>query len=292
MNINKQSLSAIFKSFNTLFQKAFETTENQWDKVAMMVPSSTKSETYAWLGKTTKFRKWLGDRVVQNLGTHDYTIKNESYENTIGVDRDDITDDTLGVYNPFITQMGMDSKEHPDELVFGLLKKGTSELCYDGQYFFDTDHPVGDGTTSNFISGSGATWYLMDDSKAIKPLIFQKRQDYKFVAMDDETDTNVFMRKEYLYGVDARVNVGFGLWQLAFASQQDLTPENYAAVRAAMMEVKGDDGNPLNIKPKLLVVPPSLEAAALKAVKAERDANGATNVMNNTAEVLVVPYLA
>ena len=62
----------------------------------------------------------------------------------------------------------------------------------------------------------------------------------------------------------ARSNVGFGLWQLAFGSKADLTPENYEAARAAMMAFKGDNGRPLGIRPDTLVVAPSLEGDAMR----------------------------
>jgi len=99
------------------------------------------------------------------------------------------------------------------------------------------------------------------------------------------------MRKKYRYGVDARVNVGYGLPHLAYASKQALDVTNYSAARAAMAGVKGDKGKPLAINGNLLVVPPSLERAALEVVKADRNANGATNVMQGTAEVMVCPWL-
>ena len=36
--------------------------------------------------------------------------------------------------------------------------------------------------------------------------------------MTKETDENVFMRDEYLYGVNARDGVGYGFWQMAYGS--------------------------------------------------------------------------
>ena len=296
MLINKGNLTALFQGFKLIFNKAFEGSPSDWQKLAMLVPSTTSQEVYAWLGATTAFRKWIGDRVIQNLKTHDFTIKNVTFENTVGVPREAIEDDQLGVYNPLISQLGQDAKTHPDELVFSLLASGFSGRCYDGQYFFDTDHPVINkaGETesvSNMQTGAGPAWYLLDVSRAIKPFIFQRRKDYKFTALNQDTDENVFMRKEYLYGMDARCNVGFGLWQLAFGSKADLTKENYKAARTAMLSMTGDNGRPLGIRPTLLVVPAVHEGAALEVVKAERDASGATNVYRNTAEVLVTPWL-
>jgi phage major head subunit gpT-like protein len=243
------------------------------------------------MGKTTAFREWLGDRVIQNLAASDYTIKNKKFENTIGVDRDEIEDDSFGVYTPMIAQLGNDAKTHPDTLIFDLLKNGFSNTCFDGQYFFDTDHPVGNTVYSNSGGGSGTPWFLLDTSKPIRPFIFQKRRDYKFVAMDKLDDEVVFSTDKFRYGVDARVNAGYGLPQLAYGSRQALDLTNYAAARAAMRSIKGDNGKSLNINPMLLVVPPSLEADALKILNAEMVGNN-TNVMRGTAQLLVTSWLA
>lgn len=297
MIINRTTLAAAFKGFNTLFNDAFAGALSQYDKVAMTVPSTGSEETYGWMGSTTQFREWLGDRVIQNLKSWDWTVKNKDYENTIGVDRNAFEDDKLGVYAPVFRQLGMDAKQHPDLLVFALLKAGFSGLCYDGQYFFDSDHPVvqADGTTANVSNtggGSGEGWYLLCTNRAVKPLIFQKRRDYQFVSMDAPTDEGVFSRKEYRYGIDARVNVGYGLWQLAYGSKQTLDVTAYAAARAAMMGFKGDGGKPLGIIPDLLVVSPANEKAGMEILQAERLASGADNVYRGTANLLVAPWLA
>ncbi|MHA4875048.1 Mu-like prophage major head subunit gpT family protein, partial [Enterococcus faecium] len=70
------------------------------------------------------------------------TIKNKPYELTVGVDKDDIEDDNLGIYSPLMQSMGESVGAQPDQLTFELLKNGISTACYDGQNFFDTDHPV------------------------------------------------------------------------------------------------------------------------------------------------------
>lgn len=295
MIINRQNLAFLTTGFKAIFQNAFDTAPSAWNRLAMEVTSTGKQEIYGWLGANTRFREWIGDRQVQNFSTHDWTIKNKLFENTIGVYREDIEDDSYGLYQPLFSQLGVDAKTHADELVFALLKNGFTGLCYDGQYFFDTDHPVlaADGSTtsvSNLGGGSGTAWYLIDTSKSIKPIILQKRQDYRFVALDKETDENVFMRREFIYGADARLNVGYALWRLAYASRQTLDETNYAAARTAMINLTGDGGRPLNINPNLLVVPPSLEMAARKLLNAEM-IGASTNLYRNTAELLVTPWL-
>jgi len=293
--INRANLSILTQAFNAAFKNGIGLVKPMWQDVAMKVPSTTGEEKYAWLGATTRFREWLGERVYQNLKQHDYTIRNKTFENTVAVPREAIEDDQYGVYTPLVTQLGQDSMLHPDELIFALVTAGFTSTCYDGQYFFDTDHPVGPNespaSVSNHGGGSGTAWYLLDTTKAIKPFILQMRRDYAFTSKTALTDDNVFDKKEFVYGVDGRLNVGFGLWQLGYASKQTLDSTNYGASRAAMMSFKADSGKPLNVTPSVLLVPPSLEKAALEVIQAERLANGATNIYRNTARVVVCPWL-
>lgn len=262
MIINQANLTQLYKSLRVLFQEAFDGVAPTWSRVAMEVPSTTREETYAWMGAFPRMREWLGERVVKNLSLHRYSILNKDWEVTVEVDRNDIEDDTIGVYRPIVQEMGRSAAVHPDELVWGLLPKGTTELCYDGKPFFATDHPVGTGTVSNFAGGTGTAWYLFDVSRAIKPLVFQSRRAPQFVSKDRPDDETVFMKRKFLYGADRRDNAGYGLWQLAYASKQALTAANYKAARAGMMARADDEGRPLGITPNLLVVPPSLEGEA------------------------------
>lgn len=295
--INSGNLRSLFVGFNAAFKEGLGSAPAQSAQVAMTVPSSTKEEDYGWLGKFPKMREWLGDRVVHGITAHGYTIKNKPWELTIGVSREDIADDNLGIYAPLFKNMGESVAALPDELVFGLLKAGFATTCYDKQYFFDTDHPALDGTgqlvsVANTDGGGGTPWYLMDLSRSIKPIIYQERQKPNFVAKDKETDANVFDRKEYVYGTDCRSNVGFGLWQLAWGSKQTLDAAHYKTARESLQGMVGDHGRPLGIRPTHLVVPPSLEGQALEILNAERNAAGATNVYRNTAQLVVVPWLA
>ena len=297
MLVNRANLDRLYTGFKTSFSRGLGMAESQWSRVATAVPSSTREEKYGWLGKVPGMREWVGDRVIENLQVHDYAIKNLTWEQTLGVDRDDIEDDAFGVYSPLFEEMGQATAAHPNQLVFDLLKAGFATACYDGQNFFDTDHPVLDadgvpGSVANTDGGAGAPWFLIDDRRALKPVLFQRRKAPNFVRKDREEDDNVFNRREFVYGVEARHNVGFGFWQFAWGSKQTLDKTAYAGAREALMSLKGDYGRPLGIMPRLLIVPPTLEGAALEILNAERDAAGATNVYKGTAELVVVPWLA
>lgn len=295
MILNQAALSAALIGFKNHYQNAFAGAPRDYEKIATVIPSSTRENVYPWLGQTFKIREWLGDRVVQNLEVCDYAIKNKKFEGTIGVRRDDFEDDNLGIYPPVIQELGRAAGTHPDSVIFKLLLDGFFTPCYDGQYFFDTDHPVGESghevSVSNTMGGTGAPWFLMCASRPLRPLIWQIRRDYEFVSMDSLTDEVVFQREEFRYGVSARANGGYGFWQMCIASRKDLTPANYAEARAAMLSYVSDVGEPLGLVPDLLVVPPTLEGAARKILKNERADNGSTNEWVNSAEMLMSPWL-
>lgn len=297
MIINEQTLSLTFKGFQTIYGEHLLQGETHWDKIAMTIPSTGRSETYAWLGGFPQLREWIGPRHVNSLSAHGFTIENRKFESTIALKRDDLADDRLGVFRPIIAEMGVQARNHPEHLIFELLAKGFETECFDGQPFFDADHPVkdADGTVqsvSNIQAGSSTPWFLLDTSRALRPIIWQEREGYEFQSMDRPENPHVFKNDEYLYGVRARVNAGFGLWQLAFGSKAALNRTNYAAARAAMMGYRADGGRILGVKPSLLVVPPALEDAALQLLNAENDAAGASNVWRNTAELVVTPFLS
>jgi phage major head subunit gpT-like protein len=296
MLVNSESLSNLFNGFKTAFNEGFDGAPSTMDRIAMTVPSKAREEQYGWLGVLPKIREWIGDRVIESLTLHGFTLKNRTFESTISVSRDDIEDDQYGVLSPLVGEMGRNAKQHPDELVYTLLANGFTSLCYDGQYFFDTDHPVTDATgtptsQSNFQAGAGSAWYLLDGSRALKPLVFQKREPYSFQSLTNMNDENVFMRNEYIYGVRARANAGYGLWQLIYASKDTLDATNYAAARAAMIGRTGDNGKKLGIVPNILLVPPSLEEAGRTLVLSENNAAGASNPWKGTATLIMTPWL-
>lgn len=297
MLINNANLNTLFIAFQAAFAQGLGQAQSDWRQIATEVPSSTAENEYGWLGQLPNMREWLGDRVVHAVGNHGYSIKNKSHELTVAVPRTAIEDDQYGTYTPLFTEMGSSVEAHPDQQVFGLLKGGDSALCFDGQNFFDTDHPVlteagGTTTVSNWGGGAGAHWFLLDTTRSLKPLIFQRRKAPQLVRKDRPEDDNVFDRAEFKYGVDSRDNVGFGFWQLAYGSRQALDADSFAAAYNAITTLKGDYGRPLGIRPNLLVVSPSLRWTALELLKAERNAAGATNIYRDAVDLLAPSWLA
>jgi len=289
--INQVNLSGINKTFSVIFNKAIGNVPTSWAQLAMRVDSTGKSIDYKWLGAFPMMREWLGDRVVKDLAAYHYELTNKDYEATIGVERDDILDDNLGVYTPMVESLADAAMRHRDKLLYALIAAGGAAECYDGQNFFDTDHPMGSSTFGNFDSGASAAWYLLDLSRPVKPFIMQMRQEPVLVSQVDPKDPSVFMRKQFLYGVDDRKAVGYGLPQLAYKSTQALNSTYFGSARAAMMAFTDDQGEPLAVIGTHVLVGPSNEAAAKALFEAQYLTGGATNPWYGVCKVIVSPYL-
>lgn len=302
MLITPANLKTLFIGFKANFQGGLNTAQSLYQQLATVVPSSTGTEEYGWLGQMPNMREWIGERAVHGIESHGYSLKNKSFETTISVPKTAIEDDTFGTYAPLMAEMGRAAAAHPDELTFGLLKDGATVQCYDKKPFFSVDHPVKDAkgkvtAVSNAdLGGNGPMWFVLDTSRALKPLIFQDRKKPNFVAMTAETDPNVFSKSEFVYGVDSRCNVGFGFWQVAYASNQPLTADNVWKAINAIESCKGDGGRPLGLRATTLVVPTTLQRTANKLLTAELVANAEgtateSNDLKDRLKPIVSPWL-
>lgn len=138
-----KGLKAIFKD---AYDEAFKT--SIMSRIATVVKSDSDSEDYPWLGAVPKVREFLGERQARDLANFNYNIKNKTWENTIGVKRTALEDNKLGQLKLRIQQLAQEAARYPEELGITLLKNALTNptvaayACYDGQGFFDTDHPA------------------------------------------------------------------------------------------------------------------------------------------------------
>lgn len=297
MLITAASLLSLQQGFNAAFLQGFGSVKPSLDQVAMRVPSSTKTENYGWMKDLPGMREWVGQRVIHNLESAAAQLTNKNYEHTIGVDRNDIEDDRLGIYSPMFSMQGEIVAAHPDSLVWGLLPTGFSVKGFDGQYYFDTDHvgytAAGAETSwSNTGAGAGAPWFLMDLSRNyMKPLIFQERKKAEFVSLNRATDPNVFMERQYIFGAEARYVAGFGFHQLAYGSKATLDATAFNAARLALETQRRPDGTPLPVLATHLVCGPSRRAEAEATLMKEYLAAGETNTNYKAVNLIVSPWL-
>ena len=301
INITPALMNALFQGFKTNFNVGMlNPTDIFYLSLCTVVSSTTSEELYGWLANSTAFREWNGDRYIQSLRTEGYTLSNREFENTVGVKQKTIEDDRFGVLSPMFQQLGQDAREHPDTVVFDLIKDAVNAKCFDGKPYFAPNHPVRMDANRNKVTdvsnlsteaGDKPFWYVFDTSKVLKPLIWQKRKDYNFVRLDAPTDSNVFMKGEALYGSDARVEAGFGMWQCAHASNKALTAANFQAVRTAMLSIKRDNGRPANVKPVEIHVPTYWLSSAEAVFDKKTLEGGEDNTLYKAVKIVHNPYL-
>jgi len=273
-----------------------------WKALATIIPSTTQSNTYGWLGAFPQMREWIGGRVIRDIAEHGYQIFNEKWESTLGVARTHIEDDNLGMYRTMAAMMADEYARFMNRHMAKLIDNGFADLCFDGQPFFSDSHPVfpnTDGTgdaedVSNIVGTgeeTGKPWALLCLSGSLKPFIVQRRTQPEFDQITDTGNDHVFMQDEYLYGIRYRGSFGYGLWQQAVASKGTLNAANYKKARLAMQTFRRDGGDPLGIVPTHLIVDPTNESAARQILARELINGGESNPNYKTATLVVVPHL-
>jgi phage major head subunit gpT-like protein len=295
--VNRSNLEAVFINLKTTFNKAFEAAPSTWEQTTMLVPSGSSQNNYNWLSMFPRMRKWLGEKTIKTLKAFKYTIINDDWEATVEVDRNDIEDDNLGIYAPQAQMAGYSAKQLPDEIDAELKNNAFANACYDGQYFYDTDHDVAGESVSNkgtaalsaatqalALASYGAArtaimsfkdeegrplglipdllevppalesvakllcdgdkladdtpnpykgtaryvvnprltsttaWFLHVTNMPVKPFVYQERKKPVFVQQTDMSSDNVFLRKKFRFGTEARAAGGYGLWQMSYGS--------------------------------------------------------------------------
>ena len=133
--------------------------ETWWRRIASIKISKQKSEDYAWLGDLPGVKEWFDERVIEALKKFTYSVVNRDWEDTIGIDTNDISDNP-GFVEDRIPMLADVMARHPNKLMTELMEDATTLECYDGTAFYNTTHPI-DGDTgntfSNLITGSGTT---------------------------------------------------------------------------------------------------------------------------------------
>jgi phage major head subunit gpT-like protein len=117
------------------------------------VDSDRDSEKYVWLGSAPNMRQWIGGRQPKTIRENNYSVPNKDFEATLEIPTDWLRRDKTGQIQMKISQLVERANTHDAQLLSALINAADGLPCYDGQYFFDTDHQEGDSATqSNSIT--------------------------------------------------------------------------------------------------------------------------------------------
>lgn len=148
------SVEAIKRGLTRKFDASYKSQTVFYPALCTQVQSFGRDEKYGWLGALPSMREWIGDRQFDDIRQTGFELENKAFESSVMLDRFDIDDDRYGYFANIVAEMAEEAKGHPDTYLFEeLINKAESLICYDGQYFFDTDHSWGEsGTQSNKLT--------------------------------------------------------------------------------------------------------------------------------------------
>ena len=282
----------------TLFQGAFDSVEPVHSMAGGLVtpaPSGTRQNLYTFLDDAPELRDWQGEVKYTKMTGNEQIVVNRKYSGGLEIDKDDISDlSRIASIDEQVRALGDAAAQHPDETIWSFLEANTVN-GYDGVPIFDAAHPLkfSASTQSNEdTGGAGRYWYLLDTRARMKWAIWQTREAYRVTTLNaDSGNVDGFDREVHKIKAGGRVAVAPGIYARAYRSNQALDATNYAAAWSAMQELKSPRGKPLRVTPTVLMVPPSLAIQAFEIVTTSRNASGADNVLQGTAQVVVNPYL-
>lgn len=158
MALDTAKATVTLRDITKKFDNRLKASTPFYPTVSTIIQSDGLDEKYGMLGNTPGIREWLGDRQFNELRAGTFTITNKHWESSLLIKKTDIADDRMAMYGPLAEQLAIEAAYHPDELLFTAMIAGASTACFDGQYFFDTDHAWGDsGTQDNDLTYAAAT---------------------------------------------------------------------------------------------------------------------------------------
>lgn len=162
MSLSTADYQAVQRGMTVMFRQAAAEATPFYPELCTVIPSKYADENYAWLGSMPGVREWIGPRQFKQLRAANYILPNKHWESSVEIEKTTIDDDRMGMLRPKLGDLADEAMYHPDELLFEkVVNLGESQPCFDGQYFFDTDHVWGDsGSQSNdltYAAASGTT---------------------------------------------------------------------------------------------------------------------------------------
>lgn len=141
-----------------MYYNRLEQGDMSWvNDLAFDVDSNQDFEKLTWLGMPPSMREWIGGRQAKTFLDFDYTIDNKDFESTIEYHERDLAEDKTGQLQVRINEHADRGMSHEAKLLSALIAGGESGVCYDGQYYFDTDHSEGkSGVQSNSLTATAA----------------------------------------------------------------------------------------------------------------------------------------
>lgn len=212
--------------------------------LTMMIPSNQDIERHAWLGMVPGFREWIGGRQAQKLRASEFSIANKDFESTMAYHYRERTEDKTGQLDIRLNEHALRALGHDEALLSQQVIDAESTACYDGQYFFDTDHSEGaSGTQSNDITSAASSTTAPTTAEMEKAILAAIAKIISF--KDDQGEPMNQNAKKFLVMVPA------AMWGAARAAVGAQTITDGSGSRTGLISGWGDIQVEVVMNPRL-----------------------------------------
>lgn len=146
----------------------------QLASLAIMLNSTLaagQSEDHAWLGSANSMREWIGKRLLNDPQAFDFAIKNRKFEASGKMPLDLLNNDKTMEAQAWLDDFLSSLPLKYEELIADLINASESAACFDGQFFFDTDHSYGkSGSFSNDLTFDASDHTAITAEEAAKAI--------------------------------------------------------------------------------------------------------------------------
>jgi len=152
MELTRANLDAVFTGLQAVLNQGLSMASANWNRFATAIPSKNAIEEYPFVNLPSGMEKWIGDRKISKLDGKKMKVINEYYANAVEVSRSDIERDSIGLYDPFVRDMGINAGNLWDKLA--ILALATNPTWADDKAFFLSNRKLGKSTINNTVSAA------------------------------------------------------------------------------------------------------------------------------------------
>lgn len=109
-------------------------------------------ENHDWLGSVEGMKEQKGNPEFDEAQVFEFFIRNIRWQCGFRVRKDYWDHGKRSLIEQRVQDQTTLAAVHPGQLIETLIANAGARACYDGEYFYDTDHPVGSATQSNIIT--------------------------------------------------------------------------------------------------------------------------------------------
>jgi len=143
MDLTRENLDSLFTGFNTSLNEGLAQADLTWEQWCLVINSKAPIEKYPAMFLTGGMREWIGPRVIHDLDGKLMQVRNRPFEGTVKVNRDNIADDSLGIYSPVFKAMGINANNLWPQIATESAVDATTTWLDDKTFFLSTSSGSG-----------------------------------------------------------------------------------------------------------------------------------------------------